>query len=111
MFNLSCGGQLQTKKMKRRTVIILVIVILIGIGGLAVYKMLDEKDPSPSKDKADFVINATDLIAAFDQDTASASRMYVDKLIEVTVQSRNLDTTGSVVLGEPGSDIGSNGQP
>lgn len=49
------------------------------------------------------MITATELIAAFDRDTASARRTYVDKIVEVTGNVKRIDTTGAVVLGEEGS--------
>src|SRR5436190_10634266 len=89
--------------MKRRTVILLVILVVLGVAGLVAYRMYDERTHDTTSDKPDFVINATDLIAAFDKDTASASKMYIDRLMEVTGTVISVDSTGSVVLGEEGT--------
>ncbi len=89
--------------MKKRTIIILVILVVIAIGSLFAFKLFDERTPDLGDKKPDVVITAKDLIAAFDKDTASAVKMYVDKLIEVSGNVKSIDTTGSVVLGEEGS--------
>jgi hypothetical protein len=86
----------------KRTIIIIVILVL-AIGGFIGYRMFDEKTPDVTDQKPDVVITARELIAAFDRDTASASKMYIDKVIEVSGTVNSVDTSGSVVLGEPGS--------
>lgn len=88
--------------MKKATIIILVVVVVLAIAGFIAYRMFDERTRDTAKDKPDFVINATDLIAAFDRDTSSASKLYVGKLIEVTGTVQTVDSSGSVVLGEEG---------
>jgi hypothetical protein len=88
--------------MKKITVIILAILVVLAIGGFIAYRMINEKTRDTADDKPDFALNATDLIAAFDKDTASASKMYIDRLVEVTGLVQSVDSTGSVVLGEEG---------
>jgi hypothetical protein len=88
--------------MKRRTIIILIVLAVIAVAAYFVLEAVNEKTADVADDKADVVINATDLIAAFDKDTASASRMYVDKLLDVTGRVMSVDTSGAVVLGEEG---------
>ena len=88
--------------MKKRTFIILIITLVIGIGTLVVYKILDEKTPDVSDRKADMTTDVKTLIAAFDKDTASSKKMYVDKLIELKGTVVSIDTSGSIVLGEAG---------
>ena len=88
--------------MRKRTLIILIIATVIGIGTLVVYKILDEKTPDVSNRKADMTTDVKTLIAAFDKDTASSKKMYVDKLIELTGTVVSIDTSGSIVLGEAG---------
>jgi len=86
----------------KRTIIIIVLV-LIAVGGLYIYQLTQEKTPDVVNKKPDVVITAAELIAAFDKDTASARKNYIDKIVEVTGNVKRIDTTGSVVLGEEGS--------
>ena len=68
--------------MKRK--IVIGILIIIVIGGIIAYRMYDERTPDVVNRKPDIMTNAASLIAAFNSDTASASKEYLDKVIEVT---------------------------
>jgi hypothetical protein len=86
----------------KRTIII-IIVLVIAAGGWYAYNMYNEKTPDVVNKKPDVVIGASELLAAFAKDTATARKQYVDKIIEVSGNIKRIDTTGSVVLGEEGS--------
>lgn len=86
----------------KRTIII-IILLIVAVGGWYAYRLYQEKTPDVVNKKPDVMITATELIAAFDRDTASARRTYVDKIVEVTGNVKRIDTTGAVVLGEEGS--------
>jgi len=86
----------------KRTIII-IILLIVAFGGWYAYRLYQEKTPDVVNKKPDVMITATELIAAFDRDTASARRTYVDKIVEVTGNVKRIDTTGAVVLGEEGS--------
>lgn len=86
----------------KRTLLILIILIL-AVGGWYAYQMYQEKTPDVVKNTPDIVISATELIAAFDRDTAAASKRFIDRIVEVSGQVKRVDTTGSVVLGDEGS--------
>lgn len=87
--------------MKRTIIIIVLLIIAIGVWyGIKMYKL---QTPDVVNKKPDVVINAKDLLEAFNKDTASARKQYVDKIIEVTGNVKRIDTTGSIVLGEAGS--------
>jgi hypothetical protein len=87
--------------MKRK--ILIGVVILIVAGGVIAYRMFSKEEPDITQDKPDASVTAKDLIAAFEKDTAAASKMYVDKIIEVTGTVKSVDTSGAVVLGEAGA--------
>lgn len=86
----------------KRTILIIVILV-IAVGGWYGYKLYQQKTPDVVNSKPDVVISASDLLAAFARDTASARSRFVDKIIQVTGNVKRIDTTGSVVLGEEGS--------
>jgi len=90
--------------MKRK--IIIGILIIIVIGGIIAYRMYDERTPDVVNRKPDIVTDAASLIAAFNTDTASASKEYLDKVIEVTGTVKSIDTSGAIVLGS-GEDASS----
>src|SRR4028119_1116055 len=82
--------------------IILIVLIVIAAGGWYAWTKFDEKTPDIVNDKPDEVVEAKALVAAFDQDTASASKKYIDKIVEVTGTIKKVDTSGAVILGEEG---------
>lgn len=87
--------------MKRAIIIILLLIVVVAVWyGIKMYKL---QTPDVVNKKPDIVITADELLNAFNNDTASARKQYVDKIIEVTGNVKRIDTTGSVVLGEEGS--------
>lgn len=87
--------------MKR--ILLVVTILIIAIGGWYAYKTYQQKTPDVVNRKPDVVINAKELLEAFDKDTTAARKQYVDKIVEVTGYVKKIDTAGSVVLGEEGS--------
>ena len=86
--------------MKRN--IMIIVLLLLVIGGFIGFRMFNEKTPDIVNKKPDAVVNAQSLVAAFDADTASAVKQYLDKIVEVTGTVKRIDTTGSVIMGEEG---------
>jgi len=87
--------------MKR--IILVVVILVIAIGSWYAYNMFQEKTPDVVGKKPDVVTTAQELLDAFNNDTASARKKYIDKIVEVTGTVKKIDTTGSVVLGDEGS--------
>jgi len=87
--------------MKRK--IIFIIVLIIAIAGIIGYRMYTEKTPDVVNKTPDVSIDAKGLLAAFDSDTTSASKTYLNKIVEVTGNVKRIDTSGAVVLGDEGS--------
>jgi len=86
--------------MKRKIIIgILIIVVICGFIG---YRIYSEETADIVNKNPDEITDVKSLIAAFDADTASASKKYIDKIVEVTGTVKKIDTTGSLVLGEEG---------
>lgn len=89
--------------MNMKKIIFLIILVIVIAGGFIGYRMYSEQTPDIVNQKPAVAVNASDLIAAFEKDTAVASRMYLNKVIEVTGNVKRIDTTGTIVLGEEGS--------
>lgn len=83
--------------------IILSIIVLVLVAGLAGAYFYFKPTPDIVQDRADVAVQAKDLIAAFEKDTAAARQTYIDKVVEVTGRIKSIDTSGAVVLGEEGS--------
>lgn len=87
--------------MKR--IILIIVVLIIAIGGWYAYSLYKKQTPDIVNEKPEVTVSAKDLLDAFNKDTASARKQYIDKIIEVTGNVKRIDTTGSIVLGEEGS--------
>jgi hypothetical protein len=90
--------------MKRIILILLVIVILAG--GWYAYRAYTGKVKSLTEVKSDVSITATDLIAAFEKDTATANKQYMGKVVEVTGSVKSVEKeegAATLSLGESGT--------
>lgn len=83
-----------------KKIILLIILVIVIAGGFIGYRMYSEQTPDIVDKKADVAITVTALIAAFEKDTAEASRTYLNKVIEVTGNVKRIDTTGTIVMGD-----------
>jgi hypothetical protein len=75
--------------MKRFMVLLLVIIVLAGVW--YGYKLYTGKVPSLTEVKADAKVTATDLIAAFEKDSASANKEYLGKILEVSGNIKSVE--------------------
>jgi hypothetical protein len=87
--------------MKRK--IILIVIAVIAIAGLIGAYLYFKQTPDVVQKAPDVTINARELIAAFEQDTAAAHKAYIDKVVQVTGTVKSIDTSGAVILGEEGA--------
>ena len=81
--------------MKRIMVVLLVIIVLAG--AWYGYKLYTGKVPSLTEVKADASISATDLIAAFEKDSASANKQYLGKILEVSGNVKSVEKESATV--------------
>lgn len=84
----------------KRKILTTIIIVVIAVGGFTYYKY-NEKNPDLASGRADITIDALSLIAAFEKDSASANRQYLDKVIRVSGTVKSVDTSGVIVLGDP----------
>jgi hypothetical protein len=81
--------------MKRFILPLLVIIVLAG--AWYGYKLYTGKVPSLTEVKADAIVSATDLIAAFEKDSASANKQYLGKILEVSGNIKSVEQESSTV--------------
>ena len=84
--------------------IIIGILIIIVVGGIIAYRMYDERTPDIVNRKPDIVTDLKSLFASFNSDTSSASKEYIDRVIEVTGNVKSIDTSGAIILGDDESE-------
>ena len=81
----------------KRTIIIIVIVLAV-IGGWFGYREWNRAHPNLLNKSADEKTEASALIAAFQKDTASASKQYIDKIVAVTGVIKKIDNEENPVV-------------
>lgn len=86
----------------KRTIILVVIGLILVAGLIGAY-LYFKPTPDIVQDKPHAAVQAKELIAAFEQDTAAARRQYIDKVVEVTGPVKRIDSANAIVLGEEGS--------
>jgi hypothetical protein len=77
-----------------------VILFFLLLAALVGYRMFSRINPDVVQTSPDFVIAATDLIRAFEQDSSSAAKQYANKIVQVSGTVMSVDDAGAVVLGE-----------
>jgi hypothetical protein len=87
----------------KRNILISILVILV-FGGYLAYRMYTDETLDVVKQNADVNISADALIAAFEKDSSSALKTYVDKVVGVTGTVKTIDTSGTVILGAQGTE-------
>lgn len=84
--------------------ILIGVLVVVAVAAFIGYRKFSEQTPDIVNRKPDKSVTVQELVAAFDRDTASASEEYLDKIVEVKGLVKDIDTTGSVVLGENGKE-------
>jgi len=88
----------------KKTILLLVLVI-IGAMGFYIYKEYNRTNRDLKDIKADINTNTASLIAAFEKDSSSANKQFIDKIVEVSGTVKSIDTNGNpvvIALGESG---------
>ena len=93
--------------MKTKQIILLAILIVVAIVAWYGYKQYTRKNTDLAYAKADVETTTTDLIKSFETNEKLANEKYLDKIIELTgeIKEINKDEKGyyTVVLGEENS--------
>jgi len=85
----------------KRKIILGVLLVIVVAGSIAAWKYFEKSTNYASKEP-DIMVTAKELIAAFDKDTTTASKQFMDKIIRVTGTVKSIDSS-AVVLEEEGS--------
>jgi RecJ-like exonuclease len=88
-----------------KKVIWIVLILVIAVGGWYAYNEYNRKNVDLSSEKPVASLKASELIAAFTTDTASANKQYIDKIFEVSGQVKTVAKEENPVvisLGDPG---------
>ena len=88
--------------MKRR--ILIIALIVIAVGAFIAYRIYSDETKDIVNRKPDHQTTTAQLVAAFEKDSSSAMKTYLDKIIEVRGKVKSVDTSGTVILGDEGSE-------
>lgn len=91
--------------MNKKGYLILVILIVIA-GVIYAFREFNRTNKDLKNVNPDFTTNMNSLVAAFDKDSSSFYKKYIDKVIAVSGVVKSIDMEGSPViisLGEAGS--------
>jgi hypothetical protein len=90
--------------MKKKALYIFVGGLLLAVAFYA-YREYNRSHVDLKKRVPDHTLSSASLIAAFEEDTASSNRKYINSVISVTGNIKTIDSNGNPVvisLGEPG---------
>ena len=84
--------------MKRIATIVILIVVICA--AFYAFKLYTGKVKSLEDVKAEANVTATDLIAAFEKDSATANRQYLGKIVAVSGNIKSIEKeSGTIVIG------------
>ncbi len=86
--------------MRNRLRLLVIIIALAIMTFFALKNIFRDSQSSLENTKAEYVISAANLVAAFDENEAAASKLYVNTVIEVngTLEFKQSDEWGQVML-------------
>jgi len=85
-----------------KKIILILLLLALAVGGWYVYSLYSGKNPDLAEAKPDHSVTATELLAAFDRDSASSARNYVNAIVRVSGTVTRIDTSGVITLGRMG---------
>jgi len=84
-----------------KKIILITLPIAFVLCGFAGYRFVNKESKDVASGKAEISVDANTLVATFDMDTASAKKMYVNKIIKISGKIKNIDPAGAIVLEGP----------
>lgn len=81
----------------KRTLLIISVLAIAVIAWYG-YNQYNRTNEDLKNKKPDYSVKDLDLIAAFESDTTSSTRMYIDKVIAVTGSIKKIEAEGAPVV-------------
>jgi hypothetical protein len=88
--------------MKRK--ILITVFVIIVFGSFLAYHFYSNETSDVVNQQPDIHTNAVNMLAAFEHDSSSAMKTYIDKIVEVTGTVKKIDTSGAIILGTEDSE-------
>jgi hypothetical protein len=92
--------------MKRKTIIILCILVVIAVAGIYAYNEFNRKHPDMRAVSSAYYIDAIALVNEFEKDDSVASKKFLGKIITVEGTLKEINDAGNsitIVLGDTAS--------
>ena len=83
---------------RKKNTLIVIVFLLLGLA-LTAYLMYTHENPDQVSKRPQHVTTAKELLHEFEEDVATASARYIDKIIQFSGSLKNIDTSGSVIIG------------
>ena len=92
--------------MKRRTIILIAIVVILAVSGALIYREYNRENVDLSAVSADVEIEAMQLISEYEKSDTTADNKYRNTILLVSGKIKTLDTAAdryTIVLGDTSS--------
>ncbi len=84
--------------MKKKYLIFIICLLVVVAGGWYAYIEYNRKNKDLTTVKTDLILDAFALIKAYEKDSATANKQYVDKIITVKGSVTNIDSDDNPVV-------------
>jgi hypothetical protein len=82
----------------KKTTLIVIVFLLLGLA-LTAYLMYTHENPDQVSKTPEHITTAKQLLTEFEDDVTTASARYIDKIIQFSGSLKNIDTSGSIIIG------------
>jgi len=84
--------------MSMKRIILIIVLVAVALGGWYAINEYTRTNPDLREAKPDITTTVGALIADFENDSAAASRKYIDKIIAVSGSIKTIDANGNPVV-------------
>jgi hypothetical protein len=82
----------------KKATLIVIVFLLLGLA-LTAYLMYTHENPDQVSKTPEEITTAKQLLTEFEDDVARASARYIDKIVQFSGSLKNIDTSGSIIIG------------